>query len=129
MCPNCRHLSLSRTFVLKYTHKLIFSSLYRHTVQSGVWAGHRLAYYEGQGYTIREALNYWYNNGSEGGVVFRDACSGPRCNAGCPEELVLQEQGAGDWSAGVRIMIAVFVVAIAVICFLLKVHSNVNSYS
>ena len=96
-----------------------------------MWAGPQLAYFEGRGYTIRDAINYWYNNinGSErdGGMVFRDQCYGPRCNDGCPEQLVLQEQGAKDWSAGVRIMIAVLVVAIAVICLLLKVMTFIGS--
>ena len=97
--------------------------LHRHTVQSGVWNGHNLAYFEGRGYTIREAINYWYHNGSEvdGGVVFRDQCYGPRCNDECPEELILQEQEAKNWSTSVKIGIAVLVVAIAAICLLLKV--------
>ena len=56
-------------------------------------------------------------------MVFRDICYGPRCNDGCPEELVLHEQEAKDWSTGVKIMIATFVVAIAVICLVLKVHT------
>ena len=111
---------------------LFFTSLLcRHTIESGVWGDNNLTYYEGRGYTIREALNFWYENryNIEGSMVFRDICYGPRCNDGCPEELVLQEQGAKDWSTGVRIMIAIFVVAIAVICILLKVHISLLMWS
>ena len=56
-------------------------------------------------------------------MVFHDQCYGPRCNDGCPEELVLRDQEAKDWSDGVKIMFAAFVVAIAVICLMLKVHT------
>ena len=56
-----------------------------------------------------------------GGVVFYDQCSGPRCNDGCPEQLVLQEEEAIVWSTGVKIMLLVFVFAITVISMLLKV--------
>ena len=100
-----------------------FSLSFRHTVQSGVWNDHNLAYFEGRGYTIRDAINYWYHNGSEidGGVVFRDQCYGPHCNDECPDEVILQEQEAKKWFTAVKIGIAAFVVAIAVICLLLKV--------
>ena len=110
-----------QTHTHTHTH-LPFSFFGRHTIESGVWGDNRLAYYEGRGYTIRKALDVWYENRSRS-LVFRDLCYGPRCNDGCPEELVLQDQGAKDWSTGVKIMIAFFVVAISVICILLKVHN------
>lgn len=96
-------------------------SLHRHTVQSGIWANHDLTYYEGKGYTIRDALHVWYHNGSEGGMAFHGMCSGPRCNDNCPEELILRDQGAKVWPAGVRIAIAMAVVFTAVFCLLMKV--------
>ena len=97
---------------------------FRHRVQSGVWSSHVLAYYDGQGYTIRDAIHYWYWNVSdtEEGVAFRDACSGPHCSSTCPEEFILGgEYVAGGWSTGAKISIAVIVLTIAVICLLMKV--------
>ena len=90
-----------------------------------MWSDEVLAYYEGQGYTIRDAIDYWYWNVSdtEEGVVFRDECSGPHCSNVCPEEIILEtESAAEDWSAAARIVIAVIVLAIAVFCLLLKVR-------
>ena len=118
------HMHTQYTHTHAHTHHPHFSSFGRHTIESGVWGDNNLTYYEGRGRTIREALNFWYENryNMEVGMVFRDICYGPRCNDGCPEELVLQEQGPKDWSTGVRIIIAIFVVAIAIICILLKVH-------
>ena len=100
--------------------------LFRHTVQSGVWAGHIFAYHDGKGYTIRDALNYWYQNKSKDGVSFRDLCSGPRCNDGCPEELILQDSEGDVWPAGMRITIATIVMATAVISVLVKVCMGVG---
>ena len=92
-----------------------------------MWSDEVLAYYEGQGYTIRDAIDYWYRNVSntEEGVVFRDVCSGPHCSNACPEEIILEtESAAEDWSAAARIVIAVIVLAIAVFCLLLKVRAS-----
>ena len=103
----------------------------RHTFQSGTWAKNDLAYYKGQGYTIRDAINFWYHNASdmEGGVVFRDQCSGPLCNDGCPEELILQEEEAIEWSTGLKTMLSVFVLGITIISMLLKVFTKATLYS
>ena len=105
---------------------IMYIFLFRHRVQSGVWSSHVLAYYEGQGYTIRDAIHYWYWNVSdtEEGVAFRDVCSGPHCSSTCPEEFILEgEDVAAGWSTGAKITIAVVVLTIAVICLLMKVCS------
>ena len=96
---------------------------YRHKIQTGVWSNRNLAYYKGQGYTIRDAIDYWYWNVSDTdeGVAFRDVCSGPRCNDGCPEELILEGERAEVWSAGAKIAIAALVMAIAITCLFMKV--------
>ena len=99
----------------------VLLSPHRHTVQSEIWASRNLSYYEGKGYTIRDALHVWYHNGSEGGMAFHGMCSGPRCNDNCPEELILQGQGTKVWSAGVRITIATAVALTALFCLLMKV--------
>ena len=96
-----------------------------HSIQSGIWSRDVLAYYEGQGYTIRDAIHYWYWNISDTdeGVAFRDVCTGPHCSNACPEEILLSAEIAETWSEGARIAIAVIVLTIAVICLLLKVNS------
>ena len=89
-----------------------------------MWNDQVLAYYDNTGYTIRDAIDYWYLNVSETeeGVVFRDVCSGPHCSNVCPEEIILQtESAAEDWSGAARIAIAAVVLTIAVVCLLLKV--------
>ena len=109
---------------ISYLFHIIFVLLFlRHTVQSGIWNDHNLAYFEGRGYTIREAINYWYHNGSEidGGVVFRDQCYVPRCNDGCPEKLTVLGLRGDVWSSSARFMVAAFVVTIAIMSVLLKV--------
>ena len=95
-----------------------------HRIQSGIWSRDVLAYYEGQGYTIRDAIHYWYWNVSntEEGVAFRDVCTGPHCSNTCPEEIILSAEIAETWSGGARIAIAVIVLTIALICLLLKVY-------
>ena len=93
-------------------------------MQSGIWSDKSLAYYNNTGYTIRDAIDYWYLNVSETeeGVVFRDVCSGPHCSNVCPEEIILQtESAAEDWSGAARIAIAAVVLSIAVVSMLLKV--------
>ena len=47
------------------------------SVSSGISNGHVLGYYEGVGYTIRDAIDYWYRNVSDNrvGVAFRDECT------------------------------------------------------
>ena len=97
---------------------------YRHRIESGVWSDKVLAYYDGQGYTIRDAINYWYWNvsGTEESVVFRDVCSGPHCSNVCPEVISLVADNTGNmWSGGARIAIAVIVLLISVICLVMKV--------
>ena len=102
----------------------LFVLNYRHRIQSGVWNGPLLGYYDGEGYTIRDAINYWYLNVSDRGVgvAFRDQCSGPHCSNSCPEEIVLVPQREADtWSVGARVIIAMMVLLIAVICLTMKV--------
>ena len=96
-----------------------------HRIQSGIWSRDVLAYYEGQGYTIRDAIHYWYWNisNTEEGVAFRDVCTGPQCSNTCPEEIILSAETAETWSGGARIAIAVIVLTIAAMCLLLKVHA------
>ena len=104
---------------------LTYSFPTRHVIRSGVWSSQNLAYYERRGYTIRDAIDYWYWNVSDTdkGIAFRDVCSGPRCNDGCPEELTLEGDRAVVWSAGAKIAIAALVMAIATLCLLLKVYT------
>ena len=96
---------------------------HRHTIQSGVWSSRNLSFFKGRGYTIRDAIDYWYWNMSDTdeGVGFRDMCSGPHCNNNCPEMFILEREGTDVWSSGAKITIAVIVVAIAIICLLMKV--------
>ena len=103
--------------------------LYRHRVESGVWSDQVLAYYDGQGYTIRDAINYWYWNVSdtEESVVFRDVCSGPHCSNICPEVITLEADNAEDvWSGAARIAIAVVVLFISIVCLIMKVYTMIN---
>ena len=102
----------------------------RHKIQSGVWSSQKLAYHEGQAYTIRDAIHYWYWNVSDGeeGVAFRDVCSGPRCNNECPEELILEGESTQAWSGGAKIAIAVIVLTIAAVCLLMKVFISVKAF-
>ena len=91
-----------------------------------MWSDQALAYYDDQGYTIRDAINYWYLNVSdtEESVVFRDVCSGPHCSNVCPEVIILVPDNTGNiWSGGARIAIAVIVLLIAVICLVMKVST------
>ena len=103
----------------------ILLQIHSHRIQSGIWSRDVLAYYEGQGYTIRDAIHYWYWNisNTEEGVAFRDVCAGPQCSNTCPEEIILSAETAETWSGGARIAIAVIVLTIAAICLLLKVHA------
>ena len=97
---------------------------YSHRVESGIWSDQDLAYYEGEGYTIRDAINYWYWNVSNTNeaVVFRDECSGPHCSNVCPEEISLETtNGAVVWSGAARIAIAAIVLLITAVCLLMKV--------
>ena len=108
------------TFYIYYTSLLY----YRHTVEPGVWSDQVLAYYDGQGYTIRDAITYWYLNVSdtEESVVFRDVCSSPHCRNVCPEIFSLQTGSTGDvWSITARVTIAVIVNLISVVCLIMKV--------
>ena len=106
---------------LQLSHANIFP--HRHTIQSGIWSSWNLTYFEGRAYTVRDAIDYWYWNVSDTdeGVGFRDMCSGPHCNNNCPERFILEREGAHVWSTGAKITIAVIVVAIALICLLMKV--------
>ena len=91
-----------------------------------MWNDKELAYYDGRGYTIRDAIDFWYKNLSdtEEGVVFRDLCSGPHCSNTCPEKIILEtESAAEEWSVAARISIAAVVLTIAVVCLLLKVYT------
>ena len=116
----CIDYGIATIYVILAMHIEIGTS---HRIQSGIWSRDVLAYYEGQGYTIRDAIHYWYWNVSntEEGVAFRDVCTGPHCSNTCPEEIILSAEIAETWSGGARIAIAVIVLTIALICLLLKV--------
>jgi hypothetical protein len=97
----------------------------RHRIQSGVWNGPPLGYYDGEGYTIRDAIDYWYWNVSDKreGVAFRDECSSPHCSNSCPEEIVLvSRREAETWSVGARVTIAILVLLIAIISLMMKLY-------
>ena len=107
---------------------MICSTPIRHRIESGVWSDQTLAYYDDQGYTIRDAINYWYLNVSdtEESVVFRDVCSGPHCSNVCPEVITLHTDDTGEvWSTSTRLVITCAVLLIAVICLLMKVRYNI----
>ena len=113
--------ALYNTCLLSFCKSLLYAC--RHKVQSGIWSSQKLAYHEGQAFTIRDAIHYWYWNVSdrEEGVAFHDVCSGPRCNNECPEELILEGESTQAWSGGAKIAIAVIVLTIAAVCLLMKV--------
>ena len=96
-----------------------------------MWSDQDLAYYEGEGYTIRDAINYWYWNVSNTNetVVFRDECSGPHCSNVCPEEISLETgSGAVVWSGATRMAIATTVLLISIICLVMKVSFHCRYY-
>ena len=98
----------------------------RHRIQPGIWSDQVLAYYNGEGYTIRDAINYWYWNvsGTEEGVAFRDQCSGPHCSNVCPEKISLQTDNPAEaWPRGAKIAIIAIVLLIAVVCLMMKVNA------
>ena len=90
-----------------------------------MWNGPLLGYYDGEGYTIRDAIHYWYWNVSDKreGVAFRDQCSTPHCSNSCPEEIALTSlTDAETWSVGARVTIAILVLLIAITCLIMKVN-------
>ena len=93
-----------------------------------MWNGPLLGYYDGEGYTIRDAIHYWYWNVSDNreGVAFRDECSGPQCSNSCPEEIVLMSLQAQPWSTPVITVIIIAVLFIAAVCFVLKVNIDLQ---
>ena len=95
----------------------------RHRIQYGVWNSEVRGYLDGQRYTIRGAIDYWYNSeGRKEGVAFRDVCSGPHCSRACPEMIVLAQGVESEaWSLAVRATIAAVVLLIAVTSLVLKV--------
>ena len=60
-------------------------------------------------------------------MAFRDVCSGPHCTNLCPDELFLEEESAGVWPDGAKIVIASMVLAIAAGCIVMKVCSLMNA--
>ena len=88
--------------------------LHSHSIETGVWRTLQLA-----GATIQEALIQWYNNRTVP-VHFRDSCSGPHCNAQCPEKFLLAELDSNNWSPAAKIIIVVLVVGITAFCLFLK---------
>lgn len=98
---------------------------FSHRISPGIWKTNVLGYYKDKGYTIRDAIHYWYHNVSdeEEGVVFSDKCSGPHCSHSYPDKIVLQEvsSAASTWSAGSKITITVVVLLISMASIMLKV--------
>lgn len=78
----------------------------------------------GDGYTIMEAINVWYQNETDTSMIFRDICRTPHCNYECPETFTFDPINPKEWPFTARIGIAVGVISIAVISILLKVSIN-----
>ena len=102
-------------------------------IQSGVWNSRHLAYrYQngsmgmGPAYTIMEALEQWYGNGTV--VMFRDGCTQPHCNPQCPEEISLQMASRQDWPWEIKWAVIAMVTAIAVVCLVIKVSTCTCGY-
>ena len=94
-------------------------------MRSGLWSERILGYHDGVGYTIRDALHYWYWNVSDTGegVAFRDTCSTPHCSNSCPEEIVIEDGGtAGKWPVEIKAVITLAVLLVTVACLVLKVN-------
>ena len=102
--------------ILLFSHSLIP----RHSIQSGVWNSTNLAYSNGVNYTIMDAIDIWYQNGSSG-MNFRDLCTTPHCNTQCPEQFIFNSLQPDEWPMVARLSLAAVVVTIAVGCILLKV--------
>ena len=60
-------------------------------------------------------------------MTFRDDCRTPHCNEECPEQFIFDPLQPNVWPVYVRIAITMVVVAIAVICILLKVSYITNT--
>ena len=89
---------------------------HRHTIEPGRW-NLPLA----NGYSIRKAIRYWYNNLSQSDQKqFLDSCEGPYCNEECPESFTLGELTSNNWPIGVKIVIAIIIVAIGMVCMFMK---------
>lgn len=83
-----------------------------------------MAYMNGDGYTIMEAIDVWYRNETETSMIFRDICRTPHCNDECPETFNFDPIDAKEWPFAARIGIAAAVISIAVISIFLKVSIN-----
>ena len=98
-----------------------------------MWSTPLLGYHDGVGYTIRDALHYWYWNVSDTGegVAFRDTCSTPHCSNSCPEEIVLVDEGETEmWSVGARVTIGILVLLIGLISLTMKVsHTRAHTHT
>ena len=92
----------------------------------GIWSEGVLGYYDGVGYTVRDAIHYWYQNVSETGegVVFRDECTGPHCGNSCPEnvEILLGNEEAQSWPVGGSITMYLIVMLVSAFCAIMKVR-------
>ena len=84
-----------------------------------------MAYYEGQGYTIRDAIDFWYQTLSDAaadGVVFREVCLRPHCSDSCPDEILLNTGNFVDaWSPASKIVISCLVILVSVVTLLMRV--------
>ena len=108
-----------------FMRSLPHSPIPRHSIQSGVWNTAQLAYNGDTQYTIMDAIDVWYQNGSTG-MSFRDTCRTPHCNLECPERVIFSPLQPKEWPMIVRISLASVVVGIAVSCILLKVSTFVG---
>ena len=98
----------------------------RHTIQSGVWNTANLAYNNGDKYTIMNAMDVWYRNGT---MSFRDICRTPSCNEECPEQFIFNTLQPNVWPVYIRITIATVVLTIALVCILLKVRECTHTHT
>ena len=89
--------------------------IFRHSIKSGRWKVSLAG-----GISIQEAVRQWYSNSSSLQTKFRDSCDGPYCNKQCPESFATTELMSNSWSLGVKVVIAIFVLAIGIVCVILK---------
>ena len=99
-------------------------------MKSTLWNARVQGYYDGDGYTIRDAINYWYWNVSDEseGVAFRDICSTLHCSNSCPNQISVLETEVDMWSVAGQAVVASAVLLIIIICLTLKASSLFSTF-
>ena len=101
---------------------------YSHTVESGRWAINLLATTPDTNTTfidrtMQDALLEWYLQNSTNAIrpyQYRARCQGPYCYEHCPDSLGPSPLVANSWPLEAKVSIAVVILAVSVICLIMK---------